>query len=126
MLHVSFMHVKFGTLCGVMSAASCCSSAGVQVPCQFPEDFQPVFGMSVQSCVDYYNGTAGPGDWDIGTVAAEVQEVKGRLYHELTAGGIQAFSGARALIMEARSLGMTVGLASSGTCIAFSIYYITL
>ena len=75
-----------------------------------------MFGMSVRSCVEYYNRTAAEGAWDIAAVAEAVQKAKEELYQQLTATGIDAFGGAKALILEARSLGIVVGVGSSGVC----------
>lgn len=88
--------------------------AGVDVPHKFPEDYYPVIGMSVASCIDYYNRACAAGAWDVDVVAAKVLAVKEGHYKELTAQGIEAFKGARALVLEARALGMRVGVGSSG------------
>jgi beta-phosphoglucomutase-like phosphatase (HAD superfamily) len=95
--------------------------AGVDVPNTFPNGYEPVFGMSVKSCVEYYNGTVGYGTWDIESVARRAQLEKETIYQELTADGIQAFSGARALLLEARSLGVSVAVGSSGVAAVVSL-----
>ena len=89
--------------------------AGVAIPGNFPDDYVPVFGMSVAGAVAHYAGTIAP-EWDVADVAARVQAVKEGHFHELTEPGLDAFSGIRALILEARSLGMVVGIGSSGVC----------
>lgn len=70
--------------------------------------------MSVASCVEHYNDVVGCGEWDVLAVSEAVQEAKEAHYQELTADGISAFPGARALILEALSLGIAVGVGSSG------------
>ncbi|KAI3431699.1 hypothetical protein D9Q98_004744 [Chlorella vulgaris] len=89
---------------------------GFDIPHAFPEDFQPVFGMDVQSCVEYYQQRFERPDWgEAAFVAAEVTAAKEGLYAELTAGGIAAFPGVSQLVAQARSLGWGVAVASSGT-----------
>jgi beta-phosphoglucomutase-like phosphatase (HAD superfamily) len=70
--------------------------------------------MTVASCVQYYNDTVGGGTWDVQVVTRKVLAAKDELYEKLTAEGIQAFAGARALILEAKSLGISIGVGSSG------------
>lgn len=69
--------------------------------------------MSVAGAVGHYAKTIAP-EWDVEDVAARVQTVKEGHFHELTEPGLAAFGGIRALILEARSLGMVVGIGSSG------------
>lgn len=88
--------------------------AGCEIPGNFPEDYYPVIGMTVASCVQYYNSTVGGGTWDVDVVTRKVLAAKEGLYEKLAADGIQAFAGARALILEAKSLGISIGVGSSG------------
>lgn len=94
------------------------AATGFDIPHSFPEDFQPVFGMDVRSCVEYYrlrfNKT---GEWgeDDATLAAKVSDTKEGIYREMTQGGVQAFEGVRELVQSARALGMGVAVASSGS-----------
>jgi hypothetical protein len=74
--------------------------------------------MSVRSCVEYYNRNVGNMALDVDAVAAEVQAAKEPLYQELTAGGISACDGARPLILEAKSVGVAIGVGSSGNELA--------
>lgn len=89
-------------------------TAGVSVPATFPEDFYPVIGMSVLSCVEYYNRTHGPGTWDAADVARRVGAAKEGHYQELTAAGIAAMQGVHAMVKELQSLGVRFAIASSG------------
>lgn len=70
--------------------------------------------MDVRSGIAYYNTTVGGGVWDVDAVAAQVLQVKEGHYRELTAAGIAAFSGVRALAVHARTLGIAIGVGSSG------------
>ena len=88
------------------------------VPHSFPEDFQPVFGMDVRSCIEHYAARfATEHTWgtDIESTAARVSAAKEGLYEKLTADGVIAFSGVKELIKTARDLGMGVAVASSGS-----------
>ncbi|EFN52747.1 hypothetical protein CHLNCDRAFT_138334 [Chlorella variabilis] len=86
------------------------------IPHAFPADFQPVFGMDVRSCVEYYQRRFDKAEWGpAAEVAARVSAVKEGLYGELTAGGIRAFPGVERLVEQARALGMGVAVASSGS-----------
>lgn len=88
--------------------------AGVAIPGAFPEDYHPVIGMDVKSCVEHYNRTCGPGSWDVADVEHRVAAVKERCYRELTAGGIEAMAGVRAVVKELESLGIRYAIGSSG------------
>lgn len=77
-------------------------------------DYYPVIGMSVKSCVEYYNREYGSGAWDIANVAKRVGTVKEGHYLELTAAGIAAMDGVQAVVKELESLGIQFGIASSG------------
>ncbi|PSC73919.1 Dual specificity phosphatase 12 [Micractinium conductrix] len=89
---------------------------GFDIPYSFPQDFQPVFGMDVLHCVEYYQKRFER--WDSGAavdVAAKVSNVKEPIYQQLTTAGIAAFPGVAALVQQAHSLGLAVGVASSGS-----------
>ncbi|KAL4420279.1 hypothetical protein ABPG77_005619 [Micractinium sp. CCAP 211/92] len=89
---------------------------GFDIPHSFPEDFQPVFGMDVWHCVEYYQQRFGKQEWgDVTGVANRVSEVKEGIYQRLTAGGITAFPGVARLVQQAQSLGLKVAVASSGS-----------
>lgn len=86
------------------------------IPHAFPEDFQPVFGMDVLHCVEYYQHRFGKQEWgQAAAVAAQVSDVKEGIYQRLTEGGVQAFPGVAQLVAQAQRMGLTVGVASSGT-----------
>lgn len=89
---------------------------GFDIPHSFPDDFEPVFGMDVESCVRFYQGRHAREDWgDASELAGRVSEAKEGIYRRLTSGGIAAFEGVAALVQQARSLGMGVAVASSGS-----------
>ena len=92
------------------------------MPGKFPEDFYPVIGMSVLSCVEYYDRTHGPGTWDAADVARRVGAVKEGHYQELTAAGIAAMQGVQAMVRELESLGVRFGIASSGAQCSLCMY----
>lgn len=55
-------------------------------------------------------------DWgDASELASRISEAKEGIYRGLTSGGIAAFEGVAALVQQARSLGMGVAVASSGS-----------
>ncbi|KAG1663132.1 hypothetical protein FOA52_000654 [Chlamydomonas sp. UWO 241] len=89
-------------------------ATGFDIPHDFPTDFYPVFGMDVRGCVEHYAGAHGKTEWDVEEVARQVLAAKDGIYKELTAGGIEAFSGASDVIMAAQAMGLSVGIASSG------------
>ncbi|PRW33102.1 Dual specificity phosphatase 12 [Chlorella sorokiniana] len=89
---------------------------GFDIPHDFPVDFQPVFGMDVWHCIEYYQQRFGRQDWgDTTAVAQQVSDAKEPIYQRLTAAGIAAFPGVAALVAQARQLGMGVAVASSGS-----------
>lgn len=73
-----------------------------------------MIGMSVKSCVEYYDREHGPGAGDTARVAEQVSVVKEGYYRELTAAGIAALDGVQAAVKELKSLGIQFGIASSG------------
>ncbi|GAX84563.1 hypothetical protein CEUSTIGMA_g11984.t1 [Chlamydomonas eustigma] len=89
---------------------------GVEIPHSFPQDFYPVFGMDVRSCIQYYKEVCSRTDWvHITDIVLKVSLAKEGIYKELTAKGIQAFDCAKDLISLVRELGWGIALASSGT-----------
>eukprot|EP00892_Ulva_mutabilis_P004666 jgi/Ulvmu1/2571/UM014_0022.1 len=88
---------------------------GVDIPGSFPEDYYPVIGMDVASCIEHYNCTCGPGLWNVADVAERVAAVKGRHYEALTAAGIAAMPGVHAVVKELDSLGIRYAIGSSGS-----------
>lgn len=97
-----------------MDTSQCDMDAGQQIPSRFPEDYYPVIGMSVHSCIEHYNNTLAAGEWEVAEIATQVTAVKERWYAQLTAQGIKAFDGAKALIVEAKMLGVAIAVGSSG------------
>ncbi len=92
------------------------------IPHEFPQDFRPVFGMDVYSCVEYYSKRfASEHNWGDGTpeslkeLAKQVSDAKEGIYKELTKEGITAFSGVFELVNQAKTLNMGVAIASSGS-----------
>jgi len=90
------------------------------IPHEFPQDFRPVFGMDVYSCVEYYAARfATEYTWgdqrDLEILATKVLAAKEEIYKELTKEGVKAFSGVKELVNQARALQMDVGIASSGS-----------
>ncbi|GAB4823746.1 hypothetical protein N2152v2_010792 [Parachlorella kessleri] len=89
---------------------------GFDIPHSFPQDYQPVFGMDVETCVRYYKDRFQLHSWgDPVVLAAEVSAVKEGMYKRLTDGGVPAFQGAAELIRLAYRLGLGVAIASSGS-----------
>jgi len=88
---------------------------GFDIPHDFPSDFNDVFGMDVRNCITHYKGKFGHESWDVEAIASAVSLVKEGIYEELTASGIQAFTGARELVLAAKRAGILVGVGSSGS-----------
>uniref|UniRef100_A0A1D2A9A3 protein-tyrosine-phosphatase n=1 Tax=Auxenochlorella protothecoides TaxID=3075 RepID=A0A1D2A9A3_AUXPR len=91
---------------------------GIDVPHSFPEDYFPVFGMDLRTCLEYYHATYPA----IGNQGVSVDDwypalsvAKEDLFNSLTAGGIAAFPGIKELIAAARGAGLGVAIASSGS-----------
>ncbi|KAH7625022.1 hypothetical protein Ndes2526B_g00398 [Nannochloris sp. 'desiccata'] len=90
------------------------------IPHEFPQDFRPVFGMDVYSCVEYYAARfASEHTWgdqrDLEVLATQVSATKEGIYKELTKEGVTPFSGVKELVDKARALQMGVAIASSGS-----------
>lgn len=90
------------------------------IPHEFPQDFRPIFGMDVYSCVEYYAARfATEHDWgdqgDLEVLAKQVSAAKEGMYKELTKEGVKPFSGVKELVNKARALQMGVAIASSGS-----------
>ena len=95
---------------------------GFSIPHHFPDDYRPVFGMNVQSCIEHYakiysNSNAWPTSKEgLEQLAATVAATKEGIYRQLTQEmGISAFPGVKGLVEEARGRGLVVAIASSGS-----------
>ena len=73
---------------------------GFDIPHKFPDDFRPLFGMDVRSCVEYYRAKFQKTDWvdDDETLAAKVSATKEGIYKDLTSKGVVAFPGVKDLV----------------------------
>lgn len=122
--------------CGALRLAIL-ETIGLDIPHKFPDDFRPVFGMDVKSCIEYYyethkehngwldpkfNVTNSDGDRerkehtpDINSIATEVSLRKEHIYRRLTSNGVDAFPGVSELIKKCYELGIKVAVASSGS-----------
>lgn len=106
---------------------------GFDIPHSFPEDFVPVFGMDVESCLEYYMKTyplsenpfrsavPASGGW-MKELAHKVSVAKKPQYESITSGGIDPIEGAMSLMKNAcstcihpRSNIPLVAIASSGS-----------
>lgn len=101
------------------------------IPHDFPQDFTPVFGMDVRSCLEYYmdahdqedafrracadlDGTTHDAqDW-LATLAAKVAAAKGPHYEHITKAGISPIEGAEHLMRQATAT-LPTAIASSGS-----------
>eukprot|EP00894_Picocystis_sp_ML_P005106 jgi/Pico_ML_1/55623/g1287.t1 len=92
---------------------------GFDPPHRFPEDFVPLFGMDVRATVAYYRQTYCSNDpsWnDQEALAKQIGDVKDVLYAQIAeTHGIQAFPGVEGLIRQARALGLSIAVGSSGS-----------
>ncbi|CAG9460130.1 unnamed protein product [Pedinophyceae sp. YPF-701] len=89
---------------------------GSDIPHKFPEDYYPVFGMDVRSCVEFYKAQRPENaSWDVDGVASAVAAAKEGIYEELTSGGITAWDGAREVVEAALRAGVPVAVGSSGS-----------
>ena len=91
---------------------------GFDIPHLFPEDFVPVFGMDVRSCIQYYSQTYS--EMNVTDVSPDlvrnVTESKERHYTNLTStNGISAFPGVKPLLEELSKRHIPTAIASSGS-----------
>ncbi|GMH41492.1 hypothetical protein BSKO_09402 [Bryopsis sp. KO-2023] len=92
-------------------------ATGVDIPHQFPTDFNEVFGMDIRTCLEHYARIYERADWmeDIEALLTKVSIAKEKAYKELTAAGISAFPGVSELIKKLMAFGVPFGVGSSGS-----------
>ncbi|GMH41465.1 hypothetical protein BSKO_09375 [Bryopsis sp. KO-2023] len=93
-------------------------ATGVDIPHQFPTDFNEVFGMDIQFVWSImHESMKDETDWmeDIEALLTKVSIAKEKAYKEMTAAGTSAFPGVTELIKKLMAFGVPFGVGSSGS-----------